>query len=423
MNNSIARFSGIAMLCGQLTLATGAFAGSADASDRSVSLTVCTNTGLEEDNIRERLNDLSTIVDARLTPEVMHHINKYLRYKQGLGQIIGRQMAFFPIFEDVLVKNDLPTDLKYLTVIESAIKPTATSRVGAAGLWQLMRGTGRMLGLKINRVVDERRNPYKSTEAATTYLKMLHEEFDDWTLALAAYNSGPGRVRGAIRKSGSRDYWKLRRFLPKETRDYVPAYIAATYLSNYYYHHDVTPVVEHSDFMSVSNISVYQKISFKEIADITGTTVETIKTLNPCYLKGYVPGSELGHYVLLPNYAATLLLHHFHTPDMNLEYIVPAELDNTLVQHIQEHGLRERLSNLDYLPVALSKGAINAVSEEPRTQLLNAAIIEEKPVWYRMRKRESLRDISVKYDIPLTRLIQLNADNGDLRTGSLIRIN
>lgn len=429
MNNSKARIRGIAMLWSLLALSATIMASSVTGSSLNegpVSWTVCENTGAftaDAEDIKERLSNLSSIVDVKFTPEVLGHINRYLSYKEGLSMIIGRQMAYFPIFEDVLIRKQLPTDLKYLTVIESALKPSATSRVGAAGLWQLMRGTGRMLGLKINREVDERRNPYLSTEAASQYLQMLYEEFDDWTLALAAYNSGPGRVRSAIRRSGSRDYWTLRRFLPKETRNYVPAYIAATYLSTYYYAHEVTPIVEHKDFMSVSNIQIYEKISFKEISEITGTSIETLIAMNPGYLRRYIPESEEGSHLLLPNYAATLLLHHFYRPDTETEYIIPADLDNTLVENLPNGSWREKIKEVPVLPLLSSRALMSRKDENPIIDPKWKAINEEDVIWYKMRKRESLRDVSRKHDIPLSRLISLNADEtGHLHQGRMIRL-
>jgi len=395
-------------------------------NESKVSWTICENNGVESldaEDIKERLNNLSSIVDVKFTPEVLSHINRYLSYKEGLSMIIGRQIAYFPIFEDVLIRKQLPTDLKYLTVIESALRPSATSKVGAAGLWQLMRGTGRMLGLKINREVDERRNPYLSTEAASEYLQMMYEEFDDWTLALAAYNSGPGRVRSAIRRSGSRDYWKLRRFLPKETRNYVPAYIAATYLSTYYYAHEVTPVVENKDFMSVSNIQVYDKISFKEIAEITGTSIETIVTMNPGYLRKYIPASEAGSHLLLPNYAATLLLHHFYRPDTEVEYILPSDMDNTLVDNLPNGTWREKLPEANALPLLSPNSLITPKEAKVAIDPKWKAVSEENVLWYKLSKRESLRDVSRKNDIPLSKLISLNTDeNGNLHRGRMIRL-
>lgn len=406
MNNSIAGIRGLFLL-GAFLASTGMLcAKTGSTSSSPITWTVCTHLGVEEEDIKQRIKDLSSIVDMRLTPEVLKHIDRYLRYKKGSSLIIGRQISYFPLFEDVLIRKNLPTDLKYLTVVESSIRPSATSRVGAAGLWQLMRPTGRMLGLKINREVDERRNPYRSTEAATEYLQMLYDEFDDWTLALAAYNSGPGRVRSAIRKSGSRDYWTLRKFLPRETRHYVPAYIAATYLSNYYYMHEITPVVEDKDFMSVSNIQIYDKLSFSEIAEITGTSVETIKSMNPGYLRGYVPGKEEGQHILLPNYAATLLLHHLYRPDLELEYIMPVDLDNTVVAQL-EGGFRTRIPEAPFIP------GIDLLDQfqtrtKPVALMPREAIPMKAAKWYKLGKRESLYDVSQKQRIPINTLLSLN---------------
>lgn len=418
MNKLKAGIRGFVLLIGLLL----AFSTKGVAKTNKVVLEVCDNSGMEEEDIKQRIIDLSSIVDMRYTPEVRNYINRYLKYKEGTSLLIGRQMSFFPIFEDVLIKKNLPTDLKYLTIVESGLRPSATSKVGAAGLWQLMRSTGRMLGLKINREVDERRNPFLSTHAATEYLESLYDEFNDWTLALAAYNSGPGRVRSAIRKSGSKDYWELRKFLPRETRNYVPAYIAVTYLSHYYYMHEITPMVEHPDYMSVSNIQLYEKISFKEIEEITGTSIEMLKQMNPGYLRGYIPESEEGQHVLLPNYAATLLLNFLYQPDRNTEDILTVGKDNTLLgqETLVSARKEEKVEALPLLKLSsllLSDDIPAVLAIEPR----RTPVQEIK--WYKMTKRESLKDVARKHNIPLSHLIALNTNaHGKLDNNRMIRL-
>ena len=308
--------------------------------------------------------------------------------------------------------------------MESALKPGAISRVGAAGLWQLMKPTGQMLGLTVNRTVDERRNPYKSTYAAADYLEMLYNEFEDWTLAIAAYNSGPGRVRRAVSLGGAKDYWKIRKFLPRETRNYVPAFIAVTYLANYYYMHDIQPVLEHPDFLSVENITLYEKISFNEISQVTGVSVDIIKALNPCYLRHYIPTNENGSFVMLPRHAASTLLNHLYRPELPSMDAFQILQDNVLIGHNERRLMRLTLEAPEKLPsvdanVVFDQGSdpeiyfpIHRINREPKD-----------PVWYKMGKRESLYDISRKKNIPLSKLIALNAVNEkDLGPGRVIRL-
>ena len=420
MNNLIRSAAGLYMLVGVCSMGWS----TVEASSSVVNIEVCNNDFNEkiEADIKDRLSAMNGLVEMKFTPEVMSYIKGYLRYKEGSSAVLGRQATYFPIFEDVLLRNNLPTDLKYLSIVESSLKPNAYSKVGAAGLWQFMRGTGKMMGLKINRTVDERKNPYKSTEAAANYLQMLYDEFGDWTLALAAYNSGPGRVRGAIRKGDSRDFWTIRKYLPRETRNYVPAFIAVNYLANYYYLHDIQPTLEHPDFMSVTNVTLYESMTFEQIQDITGVSGEVLKQLNPCYLRNYVPESITGSYILLPNYAATLLLHHLYrpdTPDTELHEILA---DNTLLTLSERRLLRLPVSVADKLPTPLTTPVMQKeVSLDDIMQ--NHARLEEDHVWYRLKKRESLFDIAKREKVSFGKLLELNdtLDN-ELSPGSLVRL-
>lgn len=258
----------------------------------------------EEDYlVLDRLNNLSSIIDFRYTQEVKDRINNYIHeYPKGSQKILGRVSLYFPLIENKLREKNLPDDLKYLAVVESALVADASSRSGAKGLWQFMKGTGKMYGLTINAHVDERKDPLKSTDAALDYLSDLYDQFDDWTMALAAYNCGPGNVRKAIRKSGGkRTYWEIRDFLPRETREYIPRQIAAIYLMQYYYMHDIEPSIMEENIINTSTSRTYKQMSFKDISASTGVSLEDIKFLNPSYLRNVIPASVGENYLTLPS--------------------------------------------------------------------------------------------------------------------------
>ncbi len=251
--------------------------------------------------IADRIHSLGSSVEIQYSREVRNRINQYLSRQASMSEVlIGRSKIYFPTFEHILREKGLPTDLKYLSVVESGLKPDATSRSGAAGLWQFMRPTGRMMGLKISRTVDERRDVEKSTAAAADYLLKLYNQFDDWTLAIAAYNCGPGNMRKAIRRSGGKkSFWEIKKYLPKETREYVPKFIAITYVMNYYYEHDLMPEIPNQDLINTSTAKVYESINLKALSRELDLELSMMRTLNPSFIRNVIPKSEDGKYNLV----------------------------------------------------------------------------------------------------------------------------
>ncbi len=256
----------------------------------------------DESVVKSRLNNLKVkVVKPRYTSEVKGYIKGYVLWNRKKAEkILGRSLMYFPIFEKYIKRYNLPSDLKYLSVVESALDPKAVSRVGAVGLWQFMPGTATDCGLKINRFVDERCDPEKSTQAAMEYLIAQYERYGDWTLAIAAYNSGPGRVNRAIKKARSKNFWQIRAFLPKETRNYVPAFIGAAYLLQYYDQHLLEPAYPSLDLQLTETTKVFDYHSFYQIAKVTALPLDVIHSLNPSYERGFIPGDPGGNPLVLP---------------------------------------------------------------------------------------------------------------------------
>lgn len=222
---------------------------------------------------------------------VQGFIDMYIyRKREQVSRMLGLAQIYFPIFEEVMRNNDMPEDIKYLAVIESALNPNAVSRAGAVGMWQFMYGTAKIYGLKVNKEIDERKDIYKSTMAAAAYLKNSYNKYGNWMLALASYNCGPGNVdKAIIRSGGKKDFWAIMNYLPKETRGYVPAFIAAMYVMNYYYNHDLYPVYPDSKFCEIVCVPVTEKICFNKIAEYTNYSVDDLKFLNPGLNSNVVP--------------------------------------------------------------------------------------------------------------------------------------
>lgn len=249
----------------------------------------------------KRLNDL-TPIQLDYKPVVRRFIEAYaVRHREKTGKIIERSELYFPIFEECLDKYNLPLELKYLSVIESALDPKARSRSGAMGLWQFMYNSCKMFDLKVTSYVDERMDPEKSTEAACRYLQYLHRIFGDWQLAIAAYNGGPGVVREAIQRSGGKtDFWEISPYLPQQTRNYVPIFIAANYILNYSSEHNIVAAPNQYPYFRVSPVNIKKSVLFKHVAAIIDVPIEEIKKLNPIYKRDIIPAGELPAQLVLP---------------------------------------------------------------------------------------------------------------------------
>lgn len=253
---------------------------------------------------RLRHLDAQTPLELDFNPTVKNYIELYTKKRRSqVMRMLSLAEYYFPMFEATLDKYKMPLELKYLAVVESALNPMARSRVGATGLWQFMYGTGKIMGLKINSYVDERSDPYKSTEAACQYMLRLYKLFGDWNLVLAAYNSGPGNVNKAIRRSGGKtSYWELRPFLPKETAGYVPAFIAAVYSMSYAKEHNMYPSMEIPHFVHTDTTMVHEQVSFDQLNMWLGIDKELIAFLNPSYKIGIIPHVEgEKHFLVLPH--------------------------------------------------------------------------------------------------------------------------
>ncbi len=250
--------------------------------------------------INNRLRSLPTIIPMDYNQYVQRYIDVYtIEKRDRVAQILGLTDVYFPLIEQELDRQNMPMELKYLSIVESALNPHAKSRAGATGLWQFMLATGQEYGLKVDSYVDERRDPYKSTVAAISYLKKAHETFGDWLLAIASYNCGAGNVRKAINRAGGvYDFWAIRDYLPAETRGYVPAFIAATYSFNYFYDHNIYPIHTtfrlNQDTIHIKNLN----LSLYEIAQLTGANIDELQNLNPELKMGAIPYSSYESYIL-----------------------------------------------------------------------------------------------------------------------------
>jgi len=250
----------------------------------------------------ERMAKISCPIPLSYNRYVKDFIDLYAYKRRALTQrVMGLSNLYFPMYEEVLDKEGLPLEFKYLSIIESALNPVAVSRVGATGLWQFMYSTGIIYDLKVNSFTDDRRDPVKSTYAACKYFKDMYSIYGDWLLVIASYNCGAGNVNKAIKRSGGKkNFWEIMQFLPAETRSYVPAFIAVTYVMNYSREHNLYPITPAYSYFQVDTINVTKQVNFNVLANQIDLPLDVISFLNPIYKKNYIPDTEERYTLRLP---------------------------------------------------------------------------------------------------------------------------
>ena len=369
------------------------------------------HTGSPEE-YEQWLAKLPTEIEMPYNSAVGNFIDMYLDRRRTLvSNMLALHNYYGPIFIEELSKEGLPLELQYLPVIESAINPNAVSRVGATGLWQFMAPTGSGMGLEINSLVDERRDPRKSSAAAAKYLKQLYAIYDDWSLAIAAYNCGPGNVNKALRRAGGGklDFWEIYNYLPKETRGYVPMFIAANYVMNYHDKYGINPSVVKQRLVT-DTVQVNDRVHFQQIADVLQIPIDDIRMLNPQYRKDVIPGNSAPYTLVLPSQQALSYV-------VSEEAIVNYDADRYRPRTYVEPG--ERAARTDLTQVADSQ-SVNA----QENVALNPAVTDRmEEIVHTVSRGESLRDIAKHYGVSSTDIKRWNnLRRGKVKEGDHIKV-
>ena len=286
------------------------------------------NLSAEEEIIYKRMKllDESSPIDFSYNKSTLYYINRYLEKDVKLiSRMLGISPYYFPMMEQQLDRFQIPLELKYLSIVESSLNPKARSRSGATGLWQFMYPTGKEYGLKVTSYIDERQDPLKSTIAACTYFEKLYNMFGDWDLVLAAYNGGPGTLKRAIAKTEFASYWDLRPYLPKETQEYVPKFIAISYAMTFYKEHEIEIIHSEMDITESDTISFKKQVPYNLISDMFCVTKATLNYLNPAYKKDIIP---LGDNICLPK---DVIMDVVRNEDFFYEYLEKVENKEILV--------------------------------------------------------------------------------------------
>lgn len=337
-----------------------------------------TGGDMSDEVIIKRLQSIPSTIEMPFNPVVKSHIDLYVNRKRSLVEtMLGMSLYYMPIFEEALEREGLPLELKYLPVIESALNPDAVSRSGATGLWQFMLPTAKGLGMEISTLVDERRDPLVSSEMAARYLKQLYGIFNDWGLAIAAYNCGPGNISKALTRAGStaenpKDYWDIYYNLPAETRGYVPGFIGATYAMTHYADHGISPSLARRPILT-DTVHVNNRLHFNSIAQVLNIPVEELQVMNPQYRQQIIPGDLKPYTLRLPSQ----LVYNF----LMLEDSIIAES---------------------------AKLAPRSVVEISQPDSGNGSGYREVTKWHKVRRGETLASIANKYGVTTRQLRRWN---------------
>ena len=337
----------------------------------------------------DRLSRIPSIIEMPFNDVVKKYIEAYTgRLRNKVSFMLAASNFYMPMFEEALDTYDLPFELKYLPIIESALNPKAQSRVRASGLWQFMLRTGKSYGLESNSLVEERFDPVKSTWAAVRYLKELYGIYKDWHLVLAAYNSGPGNVNKAIRRAGgSTDYWDIYPYLPRETRGYVPGFIAVNYVMTYYCEHGICPMESHLPLVS-DTVHIHKDLHLQQVAQVCNIDIEQLRSLNPQYKKDIVPGNSKVYALRLPNNMATTFI----------------EKQDSIYAYEANKYLNKRKTVKVNEGTGSSKNAKGAQ-------------------YHKIRTGDTLGGIALKYGVSVKQLRNLNGIKGNnIRAGKTLRV-
>lgn len=378
-----------------------------------------------DDQIRQRLSQLPTVIEMPFNSIVRTYIDRYTqRGRAQVAATLGLANYYMPIFEQALEEAGLPLELKYLPVVESALNPNAVSKHGATGLWQFMLATGKGLGMEVNSLVDERRDPYVSSRKAARYLKDLHSTYGDWSLAIAAYNCGPGAVNKAVRRAGDgkHDFWSIYEYLSPETRGYVPAFIAANYVMNYYPEHGISPVIPTKPLVT-DTVGVAGRVHFNQISEVLDIPVEELRLLNPQFRADLIPGSPEKPYMLI------LPSQQVHAYIVSEDQIKGHEAERYARRDVVEPGdmpsessVEMEMADPSAADVRQTIAADNLPAEEPALPARQTPAAG-KPATHKVAAGETLASIAALYGVTPAEVKRWNnLRRNSVRVGQQLRV-
>lgn len=390
------------------------------------------NDNFYEEEVRSRLETMDCLVTPKIDDDVLDQVKRFVsRDKSSTLEILKRTEIYFPLIDKIFTEYNLPTDLKYLTIVESALQLDVKSYVGAAGIWQFMPATARILKLTVNDKIDQRLDAVLSTHAAARYFKILYEMFGEWSLAIAAYNCGEYKIKEILENNKAKDFWGIKKYLPRQTQLFVPAFIGASYMMKYYPEHDIFPVIDSLKNEKITFVKIHNEVHLKDLFKKTSINKEVFSSLNPAYKKGIIPVMNTASYVSLPDSLMVEFVDYYmfrnkKNPAMGSAKAISTDEsvpDYEIISfnrpfifepdNIAIHQTTYIESGINFDPVGDLKEvpAINSVSDNDY-------------IWHIVKSRESVSEIAETYDVVIEDLISWNEidPNQKLKSGTVLRI-
>ncbi len=385
-----------------------------------------------EEEVRSRLESMDCLVSFKIEEDVMDQVKRFIgRNRTSTLEILRRTENYFPLIDRIFTENDLPTDLKYLTIVESALQLDAKSYVGAAGIWQLMPATARILKLRVDAKVDQRLDPVLATQAAAQYFKTLYRMFNDWSLVIAAYNCGEYKVKDLLESSNATDFWGIKKLLPRQTQLFVPAFIGASYFMKYYPEHNIVPLIEEFPEDKITFAKIFKEVNLRDLFKKTGIKKELFMSLNPSYRKLVIPGLQSGSSVSLPDSLMVEFVDYYRfqnkfNPILDEARILAGD------EFAPDHEIISFNRPFIFAPDNIALQKANSIQldfessniKDIKQETDYKANTDKNIILHLVKTRESLAEIADLYQVDLEQLIDWNALNPGktLLTGTVLKI-
>lgn len=383
-----------------------------------------------EEEVRSRLESMDCLVSLRIEEDVLDQVKRFVgRNKAATLEILKRTENYFPLIDRIFTENNLPTDLKYLTIVESALQLDAKSYVGAAGIWQLMPATARILKLRVDAKVDQRLDPVLATQAAALYFKNLYAMFNDWSLVIAAYNCGEYKVKDLLESSKATDFWGIKKLLPRQTQLFVPAFIGASYFMKYYPEHNIVPVIEEFPDEKITFAKIYKEVNLRDLFKKTSIKKELFLSLNPSYKRFSIPGLNSGSSVSLPDSLMVEFVDYYRFQNKFNPVLDEARLmEDAMPDHEIISFNRPFIFSPDNIsiqnPSSINLAFESASIKDIKKQTDYKKDSNQQLLRHLVKTRESLSEIADFYQVELEDLLSWNELNPskELLTGTVLKI-